>query len=100
MSKKRPNKDEQMQDVQTKLAEARAKRLARHNAAEKPQATEKNDEKEAFQAFWSRERNKFQKDKEFGDLVWIHLKAAGFDKSELFEKGCEHFGLKTKQSLK
>lgn len=99
MAKKRLNKEEQVADVKTKLAEARAKRLALSGKTEIK--TEDIDLKQAFLSFWAKNRSQYGKEREFGDILWLHLKSAGFDKPELFGRGIEHFGLKkAKQSLK
>lgn len=52
------------------------------------------DDKEQFRAFWAMNRKAYKKPKELEDVIWAHLKAAGFDKPELFEQGIQHFGLK------
>lgn len=99
MGKKRLNKEEQVADVKAKLAEARAKRLALSEKAQPKQ--DDTDVKQAFHSYWAKNRSQYGKDKDFADILWLHLKSAGFDKPELFGRGIEHFGLqKAKQSLK
>lgn len=103
MSKKRLTKEEQIQDVQERLKEARAKRLQAYydKMGEIPKETPKDDYKEEFKSFWIKNRSLYGKDKDFGDIVWLHLKSAGFCTPDKFEAGIEHFGLsKAKQSLR
>lgn len=98
MSKKRMNREEQIEDVQAKLAEARAKRLK--NAEEAGIKVEQADLKPEFLAFWAQERANYSKERDFAEILWLHLKATGHDKPEKFLAGIEHFGLKkSKQSL-
>lgn len=99
MSKKRMNKEEQIADVQAKLAEARAKRMALAEKAA-PKIDEDMDVKQLFISFWAKNRAQYGKERDFADILWLHLKSAGFNKPEMFEDGIRHFGLtKSTQSL-
>jgi hypothetical protein len=68
-------------------------RLARQAAFEAPSEVQQ-DAREAFSAFWAVAKKDYKKTKDLEEILWAHLKASGFDKPELFEKGLEHFGLK------
>jgi hypothetical protein len=67
-------------------------RSARQSNFEAPVSSQ--DTREAFAAFWAIAKKDYRKSKDLEDILWAHLKASGFDKPELFEKGLEHFGLK------
>ena len=91
MSKKRLNREEQIEAVQSKLDEARQARLEfiKNKAPKKVDS----DFKVSFQEFWAQNRRSYGKGKELEEIIWLHLKAIKHDKPELFEAGIKHFGL-------
>jgi hypothetical protein len=93
MSKKK-TRDEQIEDVQSKLD---ASRQARIELAAK-RAASKGDKAQnhyvAFQEWWAVNRKAYDRAKELEDIIWAHLKATGSNSPEKFEEGVAHFGLK------
>jgi hypothetical protein len=89
--KKDPEKKTRIEEVRESLEREHQEYLAKT----RPQPVEDNqDAKEAFKVFWTLNRKKYNRPKELEEILWAHMKAAGFDKPELFEEGIEHFGLK------
>jgi hypothetical protein len=52
----------------------------------------KNNEREEFRQFFIKIKNKLQLKNSMEEILWLHLKSSGFDKSEKFEDGIRHFG--------
>jgi hypothetical protein len=93
-SKKKLTREEQIEDVQMKLEEARQARL-RNGAKKSPQATSEAVRRVEFQEFWAQARRKYGKmDKGLEEVIWAHLKAIGHTEPTKFEAGISHFGLK------
>jgi len=69
---------------------ARAKRVARAGISSK-QIEE--DTKDEFRKFFVQLKRKLNLNSDLEGVIWLHLKAAGFDKKDKFEKGIKHFGL-------
>lgn len=67
-------------------------RASRQSNFEAPASSE--NVREQFSAYWAIAKKEYKRSKDMEDILWAHLKAAGFDKPELFEEGLEHFGLK------
>jgi hypothetical protein len=93
-SKKRKTRDEQIDDVQAKMDEARKARLeiAARRAAKN--GKDKQDHLTKFKEWWAAERRAYGRDKDLEEIIWPHLKSIGCDSPEKFEEGVAHFGLK------
>jgi hypothetical protein len=91
---KKKTRDEQIEDVQAKMDDARKARLeiAAKRAAAK--GKDKQDNYSKFQEYWASERRAYGRDKDLEEILWPHLKAIGHDSPEKFEQGIAHFGLK------
>ena len=89
---KNPENQTTAEILQSKLDEARARRLAAH-IAKKPEISEM-DAREAFHKYWMTAKKEFNRPKELEEVLWIHAKAIGFTKPEQFEASVRHFGLK------
>ena len=74
-----------------KIKIARALRMA--NAGVTTKQVEENT-KEEFRKFFIQIKKKFGLKKEMENVIWLHFKAAGFDKKEKFDEGVKHFGYK------
>jgi hypothetical protein len=93
MSKKK-TRDEQIEDVQSKLDASRQARieLAAKRAASKGDKSQNNYI--AFQEWWAVNRKAYNRAKDLEEVIWAHLKAIGSNSPEKFEDGVAHFGLK------
>lgn len=95
MAKKDRNEKKEYKEEAVKemtVEEARALRMARHNATVKePSEQEKREE---FRLFWAQEKSKYGKDKALESILWLHIKAMNMDTPDKFKRGLEHFGLK------
>lgn len=91
MSKKRLSKEDQIIEVEQKLS-AREARKAAWEALNKQEEIPVS--KQAFLDFWAENRRRFGKDREFAEIVWLHLIASGMATPDKFEAGLKHFGLK------
>lgn len=90
---KKKTREEQIDDVQAKMDEARKARL--EIAAKRAARTgKKEDNYSKFQEWWAAERRAYGRDKDLEEILWPHLKAIGHDSPEKFEAGVQHFGLK------
>lgn len=85
--KKNPENKDRIEAFREKLSESRQNFVA-------PQTEECSDVKTAFSEFWVRSRKEYNRPRELEDVLWAHIKSAGFDSPELFEEGLAHFGLK------
>lgn len=90
--KKDPNKKTRIEEIRDNLSRSDQafKDSQRKLVVEEPEA----DCRESFRAFWAIARKEYKKPRELEDILWAHLRSAGFDRPDLFEKGIEHFGLK------
>jgi hypothetical protein len=52
----------------------------------------KINDREKFRQFFIKIKNKLQLKNSMEEILWLHLKSSGFDKSEKFEDGIRHFG--------
>lgn len=92
MGRKRdPEKKTRIEEIQQNLEKEQQEFMAKA----RPQPPEDPQEvREAFRTFWAMNKKKYNKTKDLEHILWVHMKAAGFDRSDLFEEGIEHFGLK------
>lgn len=90
--KRNPENKTRIEEIKENLAKEQQEFLSKN----KVQPVEMDDQKarESFRNFWALNRRKYNKPRDLEDIIWAHLRAAKFDKPELFEKGIEHFGLK------
>lgn len=47
-----------------------------------------------FKQYFVKLKRKLSLDPSLEEVIWLHLKATGFAKEELFDKGVENFGYK------
>jgi len=71
----------------------KAKELRRKNYEASLKSVESSS-KEDFRVFFSQSKNKLNLDPKLEEIIWLHFKAAGFDKKDKFEEGLAHFGIK------
>lgn len=97
MSKKRLSREEQVETVQNALSNKAAKEALIQARLSKKQK-EDPDFRAEFSNFWAKNKKSYGKSKDLDieGVLWVHLKAAGYDKPELFEAGIKHFGLEKK----
>ena len=76
-------------DVQKKLELAREKRMKMAGITKKEIEENTRDE---FRKYFIQVKRKLKIDSSLEKVIWLHLKASGFAKKELFDKGIEHFG--------
>lgn len=50
--------------------------------------------REEFRKFFIQINTKLKLNRNMEDVIWLHLKASGFDKKEKFNEGVLHFGYK------
>lgn len=74
-----------------KNAIARAKRIARAGIIE---INEETNVREAFRVYFIQIKKKLNLPNELENIIWLHFKASGFNKPELFDAGIRHFGYK------
>ena len=84
-------KDELKKDDE--FAELRKKRRADAEALLAAKDTEV-DQREEFRKFFARISGQLKLDRSMEHIIWLHFKAAGFDKLEKFSEGIRHFGYK------
>jgi hypothetical protein len=90
--KKDPNKKTRVEEIRDNLTRSD---LEHKESARKPQEEDSGvDNRESFRAFWAAARKEYGKPRDLEEILWAHLKSAGFDRPEAFEQGLEHFGLK------
>ena len=65
-------------------------------ASTKKQPREKREDevRSDFKRYFVKLKRKLKLDSSLEDVIWLHLKASGFAKEELFDKGIENFGYK------
>jgi len=73
------------------LLEAKEMRRLAH---EQKQVSVKEDTREEFRKFFVKLKTKYELDGKLENVMWLHFKAAGFDKKEKFQDGVFHFGLR------
>lgn len=74
-----------------KIKKARAERMARSGVTVK--MVEENT-REEFRKYFIQIKKKLGLGKEMENVIWLHFKAAGFDKKDKFDEGVKHFGYK------
>lgn len=91
MSNKKMTRDEQIEVIQDSMDKARELKLALNKNRQK---VNKNDEetKMKFQEFWAKNKTQYSCPKDIEHILWVHLKAAGYDSPEKFEAGIKNFG--------
>ena len=70
---------------------AGAQRRAIHASKEVEKKPE--DTKEEFRKFFAQAKTKLNLSPSLESVIWLHLKAYGFDKKESFSSGLKHFGI-------
>lgn len=94
-NKKEDKKDEVKEVKSISKAEqakkARAARMARAGVSQKQ--VEENS-KEEFRKYFIQLKRKLNLKSDLENVIWLHFKAAGFDKKDKFDEGIKHFGLK------
>lgn len=72
-----------MKDKKTEHKVIKAKRELREDEVRK-----------AFKSHFVKLKRSLKLDASLEEVIWLHLKATGNDKPELFERGVRHFGYK------
>jgi hypothetical protein len=86
------DKDQRQESISENAAEiAGAARRAAHAAKEAAEV--KEDSREEFRKFFAQKKSKLNLSASLESVVWLHLKAYGFDKKESFSSGLKHFGI-------
>jgi hypothetical protein len=52
-----------------------------------------SDDRKDFKKYFIKLKRKKNLSDKMEEIIWLHFKASGFDKKELFDKGILHFGL-------
>lgn len=76
------------------FAEAREKRKKAHEAKIQAKLSDEKQTREEFRKFFVKIKKKLSITADMENIIWIHIKASGFDKKEKFEDGIRHFGYK------
>lgn len=92
--KRNPNKKTTEETIREALDKEQQNFIANKNINFESPSKKNGDARESFRTFWALVKKDYKKPKELEDILWAHLKASGFDKPDLFEKGLQHFGLK------
>lgn len=50
--------------------------------------------REEFRKYFTRIKRQLNLASDLEEVIWLHLKASGFDKKDKFEQGINHFGYK------
>jgi hypothetical protein len=74
------------------LQQAKDKRKLAWEAKQEKKGNDQKQEREEFRKFFVKIKGKLKLDKSMEEVIWLHLKASGFNKKEDFEKGIKHFG--------
>jgi len=62
--------------------------MKKHNSSK-----ERNNRKE-FKSYFIRLKRKLKLDSSLEEVIWLHLRAMGFDHKDKFDEGIKHFGYK------
>lgn len=62
--------------------------------ASKPRELRDDEVRKAFKSYFVKIKRKLKLDASLEQVLWLHLKATGNNKPELFDKGIENFGYK------
>lgn len=74
--------------------EARALRVALYKEKQNSNTISNKSAREQFKEYFVQIKRKLNLPSNIENAVWLHLKAIGCDKPELFKKGIENFGYK------
>ena len=64
------------------------------NTEKKSRKKREDEVRSDFKKYFVKLKRKLNLDSNLEDVIWLHFKAAGFAKEELFDKGIENFGYK------
>lgn len=93
--KKKENTEEKKElSQEERIAQAKEKRKKAWEEKQKQDGSEERIRREEFRRFFVRIKGKLKIGKEMEEILWLHLKASGFDTKDKFEKGIKHFGYK------
>ena len=92
--KKEEVKEEKIVSSQDKLSLAKAKRKKAWEEKQSKSGSSTIKEREEFRKFFAKVKTRLRLEKSMEEVIWLHFKAAGFDRKEEFNKGLEHFGYK------
>lgn len=81
----------------TEATKALTPREMRQQAWEAMQKSKEKDVREEdtrkeFKRYFIQLKRKLSLDPSLEEILWLHLKSAGFAEKELFDKGIKHFG--------
>lgn len=59
-----------------------------------PKPMREDQIRKEFSNYFIKLKRKLKLDPSLEEVLWLHFKASGFDKPEMFDKGIENFGYK------
>lgn len=59
-----------------------------------PRQLSEEERRSEFKKYFIKLKRKLKLEQSMESVLWLHFKASGFDKPELFDKGIENFGYK------
>lgn len=60
-----------------------------------PKPMREDEVRECFRRYFVKLKRQIKLDSSLENIIWLHLKAIGCDKEELFDKGVKNFGYDT-----
>jgi hypothetical protein len=90
MARKKKQKQESI-TMEDKLKKARELRLRKIGISKKE--LEKNN-REDFRKYFIKLKRILKLESYMENIIWLHLKASGFDTKSKFDEGVKHFGYK------
>lgn len=86
-------KNEEKKIIVDEFAELRLKRKEAAEALLAEKEAEIN-QREEFRKFFIKLNSQLKLNRDMENVLWLHLKASGFDKKDKFVEGIQHFGYK------
>lgn len=86
------NDEKKIKKINTLAAAKEARKKAWEEKQSKKICSENT--REEFRKFFIKIKGKLKLTKDMEEVIWLHFKAAGFDKKEKFIDGIKHFGYK------
>lgn len=71
-----------------------AQKVEKKDVVSKPRELRDDEVRTAFKNYFVKIKRKLKLEPSLEQVLWLHLKATGNDKPDLFNKGIEHFGYK------
>jgi len=76
------------------FSEAKEKRKKAYQDKLKAKKSDEKQTREEFRKFFVKIKKKLSITADMEQIIWIHIKAAGYNKKDKFEDGVKHFGYK------